>query len=191
MGRIRGKHTEPEVVVRQALWSQGFRYRLHRRIGRIRPDLVFGPQLVAVFIDGCFWHGCPDHYVRPRSRDEFWSTKLASNVDRDRRQTAQLELDGWRVCRIWEHEVFECLDTVVGTIVAALTDASWLPEPTWRVVRVDRVPGGGDHERRVLELLREDPPVRREIEQVRHTRKWRRTADATVSAHTHKRMHRT
>ena len=70
-----------------------------------RPDIVFPGARVAVFIDGCFWHGCPDHYVRPRSSEEFWSKKLAENCRRDSVQTKRLEDIGWRVCRVWEHEV--------------------------------------------------------------------------------------
>src|SRR5262245_56530052 len=107
MARIRAKDTSPERLLRCALWRAGLRYRLHRRTETALPDLVFRRDRVVVFVDGCFWHGCPEHYVRPRSRGEFWDTKLARNVERDRAQTRDLEARGWRVCRIWEHAVFE------------------------------------------------------------------------------------
>lgn len=88
----RSQHTRPEVLLRQALWRAGLRYRLHTRTPVGRPDIVFPRQKVAIFIDGCFWHGCPEHYVRPRSRPEFWAAKLLTNFERDHRQTRELEV---------------------------------------------------------------------------------------------------
>jgi DNA mismatch endonuclease, patch repair protein len=105
MSRIRGRDTGPELLFRRALWARGLRYRLHARELQGRPDLVFPRPRVAVFIDGCQWHGCPEHYVRPRSNEAFWTAKLAQNVSRDRRQTAQLEAGDWRVIRVWEHDI--------------------------------------------------------------------------------------
>src|SRR4051812_21964937 len=107
MARIRGVNTTPELRLRARLWSTGLRYRLHLRTPAGRPDLVIPGAQVAVYIDGCQWHGCPKHYVRPRSKDEFWAAKLHENVARDLRQTQQLEALGWRVLRFWEHEVWE------------------------------------------------------------------------------------
>ena len=104
MSRIRGSDTTPELLLRQRLWSDGLRYRLKYKVPAGRPDLVFPGARVVVFMDGCFWHGCPDHYVRPSSRSTFWAQKLAENVERDQRQTRELEAAGWRVIRIWEHE---------------------------------------------------------------------------------------
>jgi len=105
MSRIKGSNTKPETLLRKALWSLGVRYRLGVRIGRMRPDLVFKKAKLAVFVDGCFWHGCPEHYTPPRSRAGFWAKKLKENVERDIRQTLELERAGWRVLRIWEHQV--------------------------------------------------------------------------------------
>ncbi|HYO69174.1 MAG TPA: very short patch repair endonuclease, partial [Archangium sp.] len=79
MSRIRGKDTSPERLLRSALWRAGLRFRLQSRTPYGRPDVVFSKARVAVFIDGCFWHGCPDHYVRPRTRNDFWSSKLLEN----------------------------------------------------------------------------------------------------------------
>src|SRR5262245_58811764 len=110
MARIRGRNTTPELLLRRLLWEAGLRYRLHAKTPAGRPDIAFPQSRVAVFIDGCFWHGCPDHYVRPRSSSEFWSRKLAENVRRDATQTRRLEALGWRVCRFWEHEIFEAAD---------------------------------------------------------------------------------
>ncbi|MGJ4880282.1 very short patch repair endonuclease [Bradyrhizobium sp. HKCCYLRH1065] len=136
MSRIRAKHTKPEKLLRSALWAAGLRYRLHFKTPFGRPDIVFPGRKVAVFVDGCFWHGCPDHYVRPRSRDEFWAAKLRENVERDRRQTAALELSGWRVVRIWEHQVLEGAPSIVDIINSALYASSWNPSRALRVIEV-------------------------------------------------------
>src|SRR5712692_8006639 len=112
MARIRGRDTLPEIRLRRALWRAGLRFRLKHPGMRIRPDLVLSCDAfrLAVFIDGCFWHGCPEHYVPPRSAIDFWAKKLAENVQRDRRQTLALECADWHVVRFWECEVIESLD---------------------------------------------------------------------------------
>ena len=171
MSRIGGKNTRPEVVLRSALWRAGHRYRLHARTQHGRPDVVFPRQRVAVFIDGCFWHGCPDHYVRPGARAEFWGGKLAANTTRDRAQTLALERDGWRLCRPWEHEIFTVLGDVTAAIHEALTASSWQPPMTWRVVRVDLLDPTTRLERRHLEELRVREPPRTE-DRLRVTTKW-------------------
>jgi len=104
MSRICGKNTKPEVVLRRALWSVGLRYRLHVKMTG-RPDIVFSGSRVAVFCDGCFWHGCPKHSVKPKTNRYFWLTKLAKNRDRDARVVAALKAEGWTVMRFWEHEI--------------------------------------------------------------------------------------
>lgn len=105
MARIRGFDTSPELTLRRALWNQGLRYRVKlRTVGGV-PDVAFPAARVAVFIDGCFWHGCPLHYARPRSNESFWSAKLVTNIERDCRQSRALEAASWWVLRLWEHEV--------------------------------------------------------------------------------------
>jgi DNA mismatch endonuclease, patch repair protein len=176
MARIRGKDTSPERRLRFALWKAGLRYRLHRHVEGARPDLVFLRERVAVFIDGCFWHGCPDHYVRPRSRDDFWATKLARNTSRDREQTGALEARGWRVCRIWEHVIFEDLDQAIREIQAAVRDSTWVPRQSWRINRADIVrtkESAIEHVRQHLVPLRGELPVEARVIP-RHTRKWAR-----------------
>lgn len=168
MGRIRGKNTEPETLLRSALWARGLRYRVNSKTPVGRPDVVVASKKLAVFIDGCFWHGCPQHYVRPRTRDEFWSAKLAENVARDLRQVDELEALGWRVVRVWEHEVFTNIDGVVDRVLAA-TDP--LNVVSWRLVRVEPLDEAGTRERRHLRELRGLAPDRFE-EQARHTKKW-------------------
>lgn len=119
MSRIRGTNTTPELRLRKALWNKGIRYRLHVRVEGTRPDLVFASRRLVVFVDGCFWHGCPQHYVRPRSRSDFWADKLAVNTSRDRSQTTRLMEKGWSVLRFWEHEIDSDLERVVAEVALA------------------------------------------------------------------------
>jgi DNA mismatch endonuclease (patch repair protein) len=103
--------TQPEQRLRSALHARGLRFRKDRllRLGgeKARPDVVFTRARLAVFVDGCFWHGCPQHYVPSKSSRRYWSSKIERNRERDQRQTAALESFGWTVVRIWEHEQTE------------------------------------------------------------------------------------
>lgn len=101
--------TKPEIALRSELHRRGLRFRKDHPIrvqGRrpIRPDVVFTRARVAVFVDGSFWHGCPEHQVVPKSNPDYWIPKLRRNVERDREVDAVLEDDGWTVLRAWEHE---------------------------------------------------------------------------------------
>ena len=86
----------------------------------MRPDIVFTRMRVAVFVDGCFWHGCPVHGKPPKSNPRYWDAKIALNQDRDAHQSAALAAHGWTVLRVWEHEP---VDTAVSTVKAAVADA--------------------------------------------------------------------
>jgi DNA mismatch endonuclease (patch repair protein) len=104
-----GRDTKPEMAVRRLLHEAGVRYRVGSPIklpGRraVKPDLVWKIRKLAVFIDGCFWHVCPEHHNPPKTNLDYWVPKLARNVARDREQTAALEALGWRVLRFWEHD---------------------------------------------------------------------------------------
>jgi DNA mismatch endonuclease, patch repair protein len=174
MSRIRGKNTSPERRLRSALWRAGLRYRIHAKTPFGQPDVVFPKRAVAVFIDGCFWHGCPQHYVRPRSHTGHWENKLRENVERDRQQTLTLESLGWRVFRIWEHEVYESLDCVISQIHSAVADEKGsVLAPDWRVVLVEEIGESTRWERRYLESLR-NPQATLVEEGRRVTTKWRR-----------------
>lgn len=173
MSRIRGQNTKPEIRLRTHLYRLGFRYRINLPLHGTRPDLTITSSNLAVFVDGCQWHGCPDHYVRPRTRSEFWSRKLTENVLRDRRQTVHLLSLGWQVLRFWEHEVDANIDNVVAAIVLhskreALPTASW-----WRVISVDVINQDTDLERRhEIDLI--DTTRERDVVRHRTTTKWRR-----------------
>ncbi|MEI9989019.1 MAG: very short patch repair endonuclease [Rhizomicrobium sp.] len=105
MSRIRGKNTKPEMLLRKALYSKGLRFRIHRNDLPGAPDIVFASQKIAVFVDGCFWHGCPDHAVEPKTNRLFWRDKIDKNKKRDDRATDELRALGWKVIRIWEHDI--------------------------------------------------------------------------------------
>jgi len=109
--------TKPEIRLRSALHALGLRFRKDFRVTagevKVKPDIVFTRRKVAVFVDGCFWHGCPDHGRTPSVNGWYWSPKLQRNRDRDERVTEALRADDWQVLRFWEHEA---LDDVVTTV---------------------------------------------------------------------------
>ena len=178
MGRIRGKNTRPEILLRKALWRSGLRYRLHFRTPVGRPDIVFSGPKVAVFVDGCQWHGCPQHYVRPRTRTHFWASKLEGNVERDRRQTAELRHLGWRIIRVWEHDIFENPERAADSICRVVHGGSERPLPDWRVVSVKPLNESGSMERQYLMDL-VAPHQRMVVERPRSTKKWTRKRAAS------------
>ena len=114
MARVRHKGTGPELILRKALWAAGLRYRLNSK-KRLpgSPDILFPGARVTVFVDGCFWHGCPEHGTQPKTRPDFWAQKIARNRERDAEVDLKLTEMGWRVVRIWEHrirfDVAECV----------------------------------------------------------------------------------
>jgi len=174
MSRIKGRDTSPELRLRKALWRAGLRFRLSRKTSlRIRPDLVLGANpRIAVFIDGCFWHGCPEHYVPPRSAIDFWSRKLGVNVQRDRRQTLALESEGWRVLRFWECEVIGSVDRCVASVRHAFDGERSDSRNAWRVSRIEWLDAARELERRWLQDLR-DPSLVLSHERRRMTAKAR------------------
>ncbi len=103
----RSRDTSPELALRRLLHAAGLRYRVSTRpLAEVRrtADLVFRPALVAVFVDGCFWHGCPDHGSSPKTNSDYWTPKLARNAERDRETDELLDKAGWISVRVWEHE---------------------------------------------------------------------------------------
>lgn len=108
MSAVRSSNTTPERLLRAALHRAGVRFRLGQTVQldtrTVRPDLVFRQRRVAVFVDGCFWHRCPEHFRMPASNIEYWKPKIARNVSRDSQTDSELRDAGWAVIRIWEHE---------------------------------------------------------------------------------------
>jgi DNA mismatch endonuclease, patch repair protein len=114
--------TRPEVALRSQLHRSGLRFRkdylLRTADRRARVDVAFPRLKLAVFVDGCFWHACPQHGRQPRSNESYWARKLQRNVERDRQVDVALERAGWRVLRLWEHVPAEEAARVVLQTVA-------------------------------------------------------------------------
>ena len=117
----RARDTKPELAVRRRLHAAGLRYRVNARPEkdlRRTVDILFRPARVVVLIDGCHWHGCPEHYIAPKANGGYWSDKVATNRTRDAETTRVLTERGWLVLRFWKHEdpavVAERIVTVVN-----------------------------------------------------------------------------
>jgi DNA mismatch endonuclease (patch repair protein) len=124
MSRIRAKNTGPEVKLRKLLFADGIRgYRIHYNLPG-KPDIVFIKKKIAIFIDGCFWHKCPDCFQEPETRKEFWMNKIQSNIERDKKVNEQLSDEGWTVIRIWEHEIRKEPEKSVKNIIRILEKTS-------------------------------------------------------------------
>lgn len=107
MSTLARQDTAPELALRSALHAYGLRYRVQIPVPgnrRRRIDIAFTRVRVAVFVDGCFWHGCPDHGTRPATNREWWDWKIKRNRDRDADTNLLLTKEGWTVIRVWEHE---------------------------------------------------------------------------------------
>lgn len=121
MSAIRGKDTKPELLLRKALWKLGRRYRVRYNLPG-RPDIVFPADRIAIFIDGCFWHSCPEHFQQPETNAEFWKDKIQRNILRDKKVTQQLTKEGWTVLRFWEHDIKNDLDACINKVIRVLED---------------------------------------------------------------------
>ncbi len=121
MSQIKGSKTKPEIMLRKALWNIGLRYRIKNKLPG-KPDIVFASKRTVIFVDGCFWHKCPDHYVEPKTRNEFWVRKIERNCQRDIEVTDLLNNMGWQVLRFWEHEIKNDLDKCVSKIEESLSN---------------------------------------------------------------------
>jgi DNA mismatch endonuclease (patch repair protein) len=123
MARVRTSGTDAELRLRKRLWREGMRYVLGRKLPG-SPDILFVRARVAVFVDGCFWHGCPVHYTAPRSNIDFWKRKAGENRARDDRVDRELAQLGWRVIRVWECEVEEDVDAAATRIATAVRSSA-------------------------------------------------------------------
>lgn len=128
-------------MVRRILFARGIRYRVDARPEpdlRCKADIIWRGLSLVVFIDGCFWHGCPVHATRPKANGEWWARKLDGNIERDRRFDAELFARGWTVLRFWEHEdpiavadaIFAQLQALRGRVARLHSDAARTPSTT-------------------------------------------------------------
>ncbi|MXV99287.1 MAG: very short patch repair endonuclease [Acidimicrobiaceae bacterium] len=129
----RSRDTKPELAVRSAVHRRGIRFRVSVRpqpeLARTA-DMVLRKSRIAVFVDGCFWHGCPDHWTQPATNSQYWANKITDNTRRDTETTAYLQQAGWTVLRFWEHEDPEAVaDQVQQAMQSAPSDQRDNSEP--------------------------------------------------------------
>ncbi len=118
----RRRDTAPEVAIRRLLHARGLRFRVDYRVvpvSRTRADIAFTRRKVAIFVDGCFWHGCPIHATQPKRNSDYWGPKLARNIERDAETSALLRENDWTALRYWEHEDPETVADDIERVVRA------------------------------------------------------------------------
>ncbi|GAA4570262.1 very short patch repair endonuclease [Planotetraspora kaengkrachanensis] len=118
----KGRDTRPELALRKAAHALGLRYRVSARpVPSVRrtADMVFPKAKIAVFLDGCFWHGCPEHHTKSATNAEYWAEKVRRNRERDAETDGLLTAEGWLAIRIWEHEPPLQAAQMIASIVAS------------------------------------------------------------------------
>lgn len=124
MSNISSRNTKPEVILRKALFSKGYRYRINYKNLPGKPDIVLSKYRTTIFVNGCFWHAhpnCKDAHL-PKTNTKFWKNKIASNVERDKKNIQQLEGLGWNVILIWECEIKKKnMDSLISRIINSLS----------------------------------------------------------------------
>lgn len=122
MSQIKRRDTSIELNLRKYIWARGLRgYRVDANI-KGKPDLYFPKHEIAVFVDGCFWHKCPECFIRPKSNTDYWDSKIKRNVERDRKINKELKDKGVQVVRFWEHEVREDVESCFGELKESLNN---------------------------------------------------------------------
>lgn len=116
MASIKGKNTKPERIIRKILWENGHRYRIHNDTVFGKPDISFKKSKLAIFIDGCFWHGCEKCYNEPKTNPEFWKRKIEQNRLRRKKVCTKLEEEGWQILEFWEHDIKQTPRVIVKEI---------------------------------------------------------------------------
>ena len=119
MSAIRSKNTQAELALRKGLWAEGIRYRIHYTVPG-KPDIAFPSKKLAVFVDGCFWHKCPDCFSEPKTNEAYWIPKLNRNVERALEVNRKLESEGWTVLRFYECRIKKDLKSILNEIKSNL-----------------------------------------------------------------------
>ncbi len=121
MSRIKSKDSKIEVLFRKELWKQGFRYRKNSVKYFGKPDIILLKYKTVIFIDSCFWHGCKRHCRIPAVRKKYWSEKISRNKERDKEVSKHYKKNGWRVFRVWEHNIKNKKLNYIQKISSSLT----------------------------------------------------------------------
>jgi len=116
MSAVRSKDTKIEIAFRKALWKQGFRYRKNSAKYFGKPDLVLKKYKTAIFIDSCFWHGCKKHCRIPATNKKYWTDKINRNKERDKEVNKFYKKTGWKIIRIWEHDLQKNIRKITSLI---------------------------------------------------------------------------
>lgn len=116
MSKVRNKDSKIEIEFRKKLWKAGFRYRKNSTKYFGKPDILLKKYKTVIFIDSCFWHGCKKHCILPVSNKKFWKDKIDGNIKRDREVSKYYKIVGWKVFRIWEHEMIKNVDKTINKI---------------------------------------------------------------------------
>lgn len=120
MQAVRSRDTSLERMVRRALWRKGVRFRVNVNDLPGKPDIAIKRLKLAIFIDSCFWHGCPEHGRIPKSNVDFWKKKINKNMERDKEVADQYRKMGWRMVRIWEHDLRNRFDEAIDCLLTAI-----------------------------------------------------------------------
>lgn len=116
MSRVKSKDSSIEKILRKELWKKGFRYRKNSSKYFGKPDIIFKKYKIVIFIDSCFWHGCPKHFRMPSSNQEYWKTKITRNKGRDKEINSYYRKGKWKIIRLWEHDILDDLPKCLNLI---------------------------------------------------------------------------
>ncbi len=117
MSKVKSKDSKIEVDFRKAIWRAGFRYRKNPTKYFGKPDMVLSKYKTVIFVDSCFWHGCKKHCRLPTSRRKYWTAKINNNVARDKEVLTYYKKQGWKIFRIWEHDLLRSFDEVIKSVI--------------------------------------------------------------------------
>ncbi len=116
MGTVRSKDTKMEIAFRKAIWRKGFRYSKNSSKYFGKPDIVLKKYKTVIFLDSCFWHGCKKHCRIPIARKKYWTEKIERNKQRDKEVNSYYKKVGWKIIRVWEHDIKRNLEKIIKSI---------------------------------------------------------------------------
>lgn len=120
MSKIKCKDSKIEISFRKIIWKAGFRYRKNSPKYLGKPDIVLPMYKTVIFIDSCFWHGCKRHFRLPSTRKKYWFSKIQRNIKRDKEVTKYYKKIGWKIFRVWEHDLFKKKEKIAEYIISEI-----------------------------------------------------------------------